>query len=58
MIVRLIAIDPSPRPGKSDVLVYQIPEKSREAELLSELLTKAGIEWAIVSAGPRKVKLK
>lgn len=59
MIIRLIAVDPQPRPGThSDVLVYQVPENSREFELLVSLLEKAGIDWTTV-ASPRKVeKLK
>ena len=45
MIIRLIAVDPAPRAGKSDVLVYQVPENSREFEVLADLLTARGIEW-------------
>jgi len=45
MTIRLIAVDPAPRAGKSDVLVYQVPEHSRERELLCELLEGAKIEW-------------
>lgn len=45
MIVRVIAVDPSPRPGKSDVLVWQVPENSREIEVLTGLLEEARMEW-------------
>lgn len=60
MIIRLIAIDPRPRPGSQhDVLVYQVPEHSREAELLQELLTAAGIEWEVIhSASPTRRRKK
>ncbi|HEY4723995.1 MAG TPA: hypothetical protein VII92_19230 [Anaerolineae bacterium] len=54
MIIRLIAVDPRPRKGKSDLLVYQVPENSREAELLIELLSNAGIEHALLEAPPRR----
>jgi len=55
MIIRLIAVDPRPAPGKSDVLVYQVPEHSREAELLMQLLSDAKIEWTtLASSGKRK----
>lgn len=50
MIVRIVVVDP--RPGssnpKSDILVYQVPEKSREFELLSELFEQAHIEWVVI----------
>ena len=49
MIIRLIAVDPVPRPGRSDVLVYQVPENSRELEVLADLLTARGIEWTTLS---------
>lgn len=55
-IVRLIAVDPRPRQGESDLRVYQVPENSRESELLSEVFASAGIEWAIVSAPARPPK--
>lgn len=57
MILRLIVIDPAPPLGKSDMLVYQVPENSREMKLLVKLLTDAGIEWVSVSA-PRQPKRK
>jgi hypothetical protein len=57
-IVRLIAVDPRPRLGESDLRVYQVPEKSREMELLQELFDAAGIEHTIVSAPERRKKTK
>lgn len=51
MIVRLIAVDPRPKKGESDLRVYQVPEFSREHELLEELFTAAGIEHTTVSSG-------
>lgn len=54
MIIRLIAIDPQPRLGESDVRAYQVPENSREAELLVELFEAAGLEYALIEAKPRK----
>lgn len=44
MIIRIIAIDPDPRDPRDDVIVYQVPEKSRAHELLVELLERHGIE--------------
>lgn len=44
MIIRVIAIDPDPRDPRDDVIVYQVPEKSRAHELLVELLERHGIE--------------
>lgn len=51
MIIRLIAIDPRPRLGsKTDVVVYQLPENSREFELLTELFDKNGIDWSTIES--------
>lgn len=61
MIVRLIAVDPRPRKGESDLLVYQVPEKSRAEELLVELFEAAKIEWAKIETPPKfrgKAKVK
>lgn len=55
-IVRLIAVDPRPRKGESDLRVYQVPEHSRECELLQELFDAAGIEHSIIETPPRKPK--
>lgn len=52
MIVRMIAVDPRPRKGEQDLRVYQVPEKSREFELLSELFDAAKIEWTVVQSAP------
>ena len=54
MIVRLIVIDPSPPLGRTDTLVYQVPENSREMHLLQELFDKAGIEHIAVELPRRK----
>lgn len=58
MIVRLIAVDPRPRKGESDLRVYQVPENSREMELLTELFDLAAIEWTVVSTPPRTPRKK
>lgn len=50
MIVRLMVVDPLPVPQRSDVLVYQVPEKSREFSLLTELFSAAGLEWTVVES--------
>lgn len=55
MIIRLIVIDPQPRPDRGDVLVYQVPENSREMELLCQLFDQARLEW-IVEPFARKSK--
>lgn len=50
MIVRIIAVDPHPRKDSvDDIVVWQVPEKSRAAELLTELLDGAKIEHATIS---------
>lgn len=56
MIVRLIAVDPRPRKGESDLVVYQVPENSRAHKLLEELLDEAGIEHALIESPPKGVK--
>lgn len=56
MITRIIAVDPTPIAGRSDLLVYQVPENSREYKLLTEALSAAGIEWDEVKS-VRKSKL-
>lgn len=53
MIIRIIAVDPRPRLGKSDLVVYQVPEHSREEELLRELLEGAKIEHTALSSPPK-----
>lgn len=54
MIVRLIAVDPKPRKGESDLRVYQVPEFSREHELLQECFDALKIEHTTVSSGNKK----
>lgn len=56
MIIRLIAVDPRPRKGESDLVVYQVPENSRAHQLLCELLDEAKIEWALIETPPRSAK--
>jgi hypothetical protein len=56
MIVRLIAVDPRPRIGESDLVVYQVPQNGRAHLLLVELLDAAGIEHTLLETPPRKVK--
>lgn len=59
MIVRILAIDPTPALGRSDILVYQVPENSREFAVLTAALTAAGVEWEEVkSVRKNKVKLE
>ena len=48
MIVRIVVVDPKPQAGRSDLLVYQVPEQSREFFVLTELLNRFGLEWALV----------
>lgn len=55
MITRLIVVDPAPVAGRSDLLVYQVPEHSREYAVLIEAFEKMGLEWDEVKS-VRKVK--
>ena len=56
MIVRLMVIDPMPDAKRaSDVLVYQVPENSREFHLLAELFNKAALDWTVLTPA---VKMK
>lgn len=54
MIIRLIAVDPRPRQGESDLVVYQVPENSRAHELLVEAFGELGIEVVAIET-PLKV---
>lgn len=47
-VVRVIAVDPFPRAGESDLLVYQVPENSRALELLQSLFNEKRIEWVLL----------
>jgi hypothetical protein len=47
MIIRIIAVDPRPRDPRRDTVVWQVPEHSREEELLRELLETEKIEYII-----------
>lgn len=53
MIVRLIVVDPRPRKGESDLVVYQVPENSRAHQLLVELCEAAKLEVVLVETPPR-----
>lgn len=52
MLIRVIAVDPDPREDpkrdSNDLLTFHVPENSRQAELLTELLTNARIEYVIL----------
>ena len=50
MIVRILAVDPTPAAGRSDILVYQVPENSREFAVLTAALTASGVEWEEVKS--------
>jgi hypothetical protein len=50
MISRIMVVDPQPDPQRGDILVYQVPEKSREFKLLTELFSAAGLEWTVVES--------
>lgn len=58
MIVKLIATDPRPRlDTKTDLVVYQVPENSREMQLLTELFDTHDIPWVLMPTS-RKPKEK
>ena len=52
MIVRVIVIDPKPRDPRDDVVVYQVPEKSRAHELLIDILDRVGLEHVVIDSVP------
>lgn len=54
MIIRILALDPTPEAGRSDILCYQVPESSRECKLLQLLFDTYGIEHTTLASGPRK----
>lgn len=56
-IIRVIAVDPRPRVNSgTDLVVYQVPERSREYELLLELFEREGI--VSVELESRKLRRK
>lgn len=57
-IVRIAVVDPNPRSPKDDIVVYQVPEKSRALELLTEMLERNSYEWVVVEFPGRKRKAK
>ena len=54
MIIRIIAVDPSPRDRARDLVVYQVPERSREFELLVWLFEREGIEYTVLESTTKK----
>ena len=55
MIIRILAVDPNPRDKSRDVVVYQVPERSREFELLIWLFDREGISWTTIESNrPKK----
>ncbi len=57
MIIRILVVDPDPKNPIDDVIVYQVPEKSRQEQLLTKLLDDAGLDWTRVRS-PRKKRTK
>lgn len=58
MIVRIMVVDPEPRNAIDDVIIYQVPERSRQEVLLCELLDNADIDWVKIKSTRRKKKGK
>jgi hypothetical protein len=52
-IIRVIAVDPRPRPMQEDIVIYQVPENSRAHQLLVETFTGAKIEFVELGAPVR-----
>lgn len=50
MIIRVCVIDPEPRDPRNDVLVFQVPERSRQYELLVRLLEQASLDFVTIEA--------
>lgn len=44
MIVRLVAFDYKKHKGKKGILIYQVPDGSREMEVLMEALEEVGVD--------------
>lgn len=57
MIIRVIVIDPNPRDPRDDVIVYQVPEKSRAHELLIDMLQGCHLEFVEIQS-TKKLKEK
>lgn len=58
-IIRICVVDPEPRPNCSDdVLVFQVPEHSRQEELLKQMLDEFGLEYVSIEPKPRKKRRK
>jgi hypothetical protein len=56
-IMRVMVTDPTPRHPKDDIIVYQVPEKSRACELLVELLAKHGLDFVEIPGKPNGRKV-
>ena len=54
MITRIVVIDPCPRDPRDDVIIYQVPEKSRAHELLLEMLEARKSEHVEIFSPRRK----
>lgn len=50
MIIRIMVVDPRPRETLEDVIVYQVPEKSRAYELLVEMLSDKGLDFVEITS--------
>ena len=55
-IIRIVALDPSPRTTACDLITWQVPENSRAYELLVEMLEARDIDYDLVTFAPRKKK--
>lgn len=56
MIIRLLVVDPQPRDLRDDIVIYQVPEKSRAHELLIEMCDERGLDHTTVAFPRRKKK--
>jgi hypothetical protein len=54
VITRIVVIDPCPRDPRDDVIVYQVPEKSRAHELLMEMLESQRLEHVELTSPKRR----
>jgi hypothetical protein len=54
MIVRVMVVDPTPRPhSENDVVLYQVPENSRAYELLVSMLTERKLDFCTLKPGEK-----
>lgn len=47
-VVRVIVVDPAPDKPNEDLVVYQVPERSRAHHLLQFLCDKAGLQHVTI----------